>query len=124
MDGLSGESLKFADPILVFLLSICFYLYVQHSYLPVSMLDSVVVPLVKNKNGDLSDKNNYRPIALSSTISKVFENIILHRLEEYLWTTYNQLGFKSGHSTDLCAYALTEFIEYLKCCSTSVYVAF
>ena len=68
------------------------------------MLDSVVVPLVKNKNGDLSGKNNYmyRPIALSSTISKVFENVILHRLEEYLWTTDNQFGFKSGHSTDLC----------------------
>ena len=58
------------------------------------MLDSVVVPLVKNKNGDLSDKNNYRPIALSRTISKVFENVILHRLEEYLWTTEHQFGFK------------------------------
>ena len=88
------------------------------------MLDSVVVPLVKNKSGDLSDKNNYRRIALSSTISKVFENIILHRLEEYLWTTDNQFGFKSGYSTDLCVYALTEFIEYLKRRSTSVYVAF
>ena len=96
----------------------------KHSYLPVSMLDSVVVPLVKNKNGDLSDKNNYRPIALSSTISKVFENVILHRLEEYLWTTDNQFGFKSGHFTDLCVYALTKFIEYLKRRTTSVYFAF
>ena len=70
------------------------------------MLDSVVVPLVQNKIGDLSDKkNNFRPIALSSTISKVFENIILHRLEEYLWTTDNQFDFKSGHSTGLCVYA-------------------
>ena len=85
MDGLSGEILKFADPILALLLSICFTCMLKHSYLPVSMLDFVVVPLVKNKNGDLSDKNNYKPIALSSTISKVFENVILHRLEEYLW---------------------------------------
>ena len=52
---------------------------------------------------------------------KVFENIILHKLEEYLWTTDNKFGFKSGHSTDLCVYALTEFIEYLKRRSTSVY---
>ena len=61
---------------------------------------------------------------MSSTIFKVFENVILQRLEEYLWTTDNQFGVKSGHSTDLCVYALTEFIEYLKRRSTSVYVAF
>ena len=66
MNGLSGESLKFAEPILALLLSICFTCMFKHSYLPVSMLDSVVVPLVKNKNGDLSDKNNYRPIALDN----------------------------------------------------------
>ena len=34
------------------------------------------------------------------------------------------LGFKSDHSTDLCIYALSEFIEYFKSRSTSVYVAF
>ena len=51
------------------------------------MLDSVIIPLVKNKCGDLSDKNNYRPIAISCIISKVVENIILHRIEDYLWTT-------------------------------------
>ena len=124
MDGLSGESLKFADPILAVLLSICFTCMFKHCYFPSSMLDSVIVPLVTNRNGDLSDKNNYRPIALSSTISKVFENVILYRLEEYLWTADNQFGFKAGHSTDLCVYALTEFIEYFKRRSNSVYVAF
>ena len=65
------------------------------------MLNSVIIPLEKNKFGDLSDKNNYRPIAISSIISKVFENIILHRIEDYLWTTDNQFGLKAHHSTDL-----------------------
>ena len=88
------------------------------------MLDSVIVPLVKNKCGDLSDKNNYRPIALSSIVSKVFEKVILERLEEYLWTADNQFGFRASHSTDLCVYALTEFIEYFKSRSSSVFVAF
>ena len=35
-----------------------------------------------------------------------------------------QLEFKSGHPTNICMYALTEFIEYFKSRSTSVYVAF
>ena len=88
------------------------------------MLNSVIVPLVKNKNGDLSDRNNYRyrPIALSSTVYKVFKNVIINTLEEYLWTSDNQFGYKAGHSTDLCVYALTEFIEYFKSRSTSACV--
>ena len=54
----------------------------------------------------------------------IFATIVLYRLEEYFWTTNNQFGYKAGHSTDLCVYALTEFIEYFKGRSTSVYVAF
>ena len=54
----------------------------------------------------------------------MFEHIIAARLEVYLWTNGNQFGFKSGHSTDLCVYTLTEFIEYFESRSTPVYVAF
>ena len=97
----------------------------KHCYMPQSMIKSVIIPIIKNKSGDFTDKNNDRPIALSSIISKVFENTIVIRLEElYLWTNDNQFGFKSGHSTDLCIYALNEFIKYFKNRSTSVYVAF
>ena len=48
MDGLTGESLKYANHILPVLLSICFKCMFKHCYLPISMLDSVIVPLVKN----------------------------------------------------------------------------
>ena len=123
LDGLHGESLKYADPVLCLFLSICYTCMFKHCYMPQSMINSVIVPLVKNKSGDLTDRNNYRPIALSSIASKVFEHVIILRLEEYLWTNDNQFGFKSYHSTDLCIYALSEFIEYFKNRSTSVYVA-
>ena len=65
MDGLNGEYMKNADIILSVLLSICFTNMLKHSYLPSAMLDSVTIPLVKNKCGDLSDKNYYRPILQS-----------------------------------------------------------
>ena len=110
--------MKNADVILSVLLSFCFTCMLKHSYLPPAILDSVILPLVKNKCRDLSDKNNYRPIPISCVISKVFENIILHRIEDYLWTTDSQFGFKAHYSTDLCVYALTEFIEYFKSRST------
>ena len=114
LDGLNGECLKYADAVLSVLLSFCFTCMFKHSYLPSAMLDSVIIPLVKNKCGDLSDTStcNYRPIAISCIVSKILENVILQRIKEYLWTTDNQFGFKAHHSTDLCA--LTEFIEYFK----------
>ena len=93
--------MKNADVISSVLSSFCFTYMLKQSYIPVAMINSVIIPLEKNKFGDLSDKNNYRPIAISSIISKVFENIILHRIEDYLWTTDNQFGFKAHHSTDL-----------------------
>ena len=78
--------------------------------MPRSMINSVIIPIIKNKSWDFTDKNNYRPIALSSIISEVFKHTIVIRLEECLWTNDNKFGFESGHSTDLCIYALTEFI--------------
>ena len=79
MDGLSGESLKYTNHILSVVLSICFACMFKHRYLTIGMLNLVIIPFAKPNNGDLSDRNKYRPIALSSTISKVFENVILNR---------------------------------------------
>ena len=47
-----------------------------------SFLDSAVVILVKNKNSDLSDKNSNRQMALSSTISKIFEIVIFKGVQQ------------------------------------------
>ena len=118
------ESLKHADPLVCLLLSICSTCMFTHCYMPSSMIKSIIVPLVKKKCGNLADKNNHRPIALSSISSKVFEHVIPFRLEDYLWTNDNQFGFKPSHSTDLCVYALAEFFEYFKSRSTSIYIAF
>ena len=77
---------------------------------------------MKNKCGNLSESSNYRPIALATIISKVFESVLLLKCEDYLFTSSNQFGYKKGHRTDLCIYALKEFIEYYKKKSTSVYI--
>ena len=39
-------------------------------------MQSIIVPLVKNKAGDLSNLNNYRAIALSPVLSKLFEGVL------------------------------------------------
>ena len=49
------------------------------------MINSVIISIIKYKSGDFTDKNNYRPIALSSIISKIFKHTIKICLEEYLF---------------------------------------
>ena len=38
LDGLNGESLKYAEPLLCILLSICYACMFKHSYMPQSMI--------------------------------------------------------------------------------------
>ena len=121
-DDISPESLKFANNRLSVLLSLCFSICLSHGYMPPDIIKSTIVPIVKNMCGNLSESSNYRPIALATIISKVFESVLLLKCEEYLFTSSNQFGYKKGHSTDLCIYALKESIEYYKKRCTSVFV--
>ena len=74
-DNISLESLKFASNRLSFLLSLCFSVNLSHGYLPPAMIKTTIVPIVKNKCGNISESNNYRPIALATIISKLFESV-------------------------------------------------
>ena len=123
-DDISAESLKFSHSRLYVLLSLCFSLCLTHGYLPKSPMETTIVPIVKNKCGNLSNSNNYRPIAIATITSKVLESLILVKCEEFLYTSDNQFGFKSGHSTEFCIYTLQEYIEFYKGRNTTVFVTF
>ena len=101
----------------------CFSTCLSRGYMPHDMITNTIVSIVKNKCGNLSESSNYRPIALATIISKTFESVLILKFEDYLFTSSNQFGCKKGHSTDLCIYALKEFIECYKKRSTSVFVA-
>ena len=66
-------------------------------------MQAVVVPLVKCKTGNLADINNYRAIAISTALSKLFESVtIAKRVFTYAYCEKHQFGFKANHSTGLC----------------------
>ena len=48
------------------------------------MIETIIVLIVKNKCGNLSDSNNYRPIALATTMSMLFESTILLKCDMFL----------------------------------------
>ena len=119
-----AEALKSAHRKVYVLLSLCISLCMSHGYISQSLIETTIIPLIKNKAGDLSSGNKYRPIALANVISKVFESLILLRCEIFLTTADNQFCSKSRHSTDFCIYTLKEYIEFFKLRNTSVFVTF
>ncbi len=78
---------------LVVLLSLFYTCMHTHGYIPDNFMKTVIIPLVKNKSGDMCDVNNYRPIALVTVVSKILEIILLDHIQDYLLTSSNQFGF-------------------------------
>ena len=69
-------------------------------------------------------KDNYRPIALASVVSKVAESIIFNRISCYLDTCPNHFGLKRNHGTDQCIYVLKEIIDAYRVMNGSVFTCF
>ena len=101
MDGITAEHLKYASKELPYLLSMCITSCFSHGYLPESMFSVIIAPVIKDKAGNINTKDNHRPIALASIISKVVEIIMLNHMETYLITQHNQFGFKKRPGKEL-----------------------
>ena len=66
------------------------------------------------KQGDTCELNNYRPISLLPTISKILERIIYSQLYAYFsqnnLLSEEQYGFRAQHSTELASVKLVDYI--------------
>jgi len=56
--------------------------------------EGVIIPILKDNNGDHSDINNYRGITLSSSVSKLFEKCLLDKYFDVFCTSPLQFGFQ------------------------------
>ena len=74
--------------------------------------------------GDTSDKNNYRPIAIVITPSKIVELCIMRKVETQLITSESEFGLKHEHGTDLCIFTVKSFIKYYNLYNNLVYTCF
>ena len=104
--------LKYAPSKICILLALCFSAIFIHGIVPKHLMTTVLVPIPKDRGGDICDKSNYRPIAVATTLSKILERLWLNRCMDTLITTDHQFGFKPNHSTDMSIFILKEIFSY------------
>ena len=94
----------------------------SYGYIPISMRQSVIILIPKNKRKSLNDSENYRGIALSSILGKILYRVVLHICKEVLQTSDYQFGVKPEHSTSQCTFVVKETVQYYLNGGSSVYV--
>jgi len=85
---------------------------ITHGYQPQSMLLATITSIPKDNRGNLCDSSNYRGIALCSSVSKLFDIIILNRYSQLLCTSDMQFAYKKGHGTSICSLIVKETVNY------------
>ena len=68
--------------------------------IPDSLKKAIIVPIFKG--GNRSEAKNYRPVALTSHLIKIFERVLRYKIYTFLETnnklSTNQHGFREGRS--------------------------
>ena len=107
---------------LYIMLSLLFSSMIVHGFSPDGLNISTIQPLVKNKRKSLNDSSNFRAIALSSPVAKIFDWVILNTNTDTFCTSDLQYGFKAKSSTTQCTFALMETVNYYKKNNSDVYI--
>ena len=123
-DMLTSEHFLYASEKLHVLLSLLFNCVNIHGYLLTRLMETIIVPIVKDNKGILTDRNNDRPMALTCVASKLLELLILDICNDTITTTDSQFGFKENHSTDMCIFTLKETVQYYVSLGSPVYLCF
>ena len=92
-DGLVAEHVIHSHPSIVVHLKLLFSMILLHTYVPNEFGMGTVIPIIKDKRGDLNAMENYRPITLSPIISKIFESLMLAIYSKFMGTDDLQFGF-------------------------------
>ena len=112
VDGLAVKHCIYANERSMLFYHFLFTCFISYEYWPSEFMKPAIVPIIKNKTGDTSDKNNYRPIALVTACSKSFELCVLFIIENYICTHNHLFGFKKQHATGMCVDTLKSVIKY------------
>ena len=103
-DGISSYFLKLAMPFIEDSLVFLFNTSLETNQFPDPWKIARVSPIFKD--GEKTEKSNYRPISVLPVVSRLFEKLVFNQLYLYLndncFINSNQSGFRELHSTVTC----------------------
>ena len=113
ISNFSSDFLKNGPDILIYHLEVMIKSFLIHGHVPEILLLATLVPIVKDKLGDLCSSANYRSIAISSIILKLMDWLIINIYEHLLKFDQSQFGFQELSSTTLCSCGVFKTINHL-----------
>ena len=109
-DGISTKLLKILIPTIIKPLTLILNQSLATGIFPNNLKTAKVVPLFKKDDQLIMD--NYRPVSLLTSISKIFEKVAHNQLSTYFKTNKlfykGQYGFRDEHSTELASIELID----------------
>jgi len=101
-DGIPNFILKLLEPLLRGPLTNIINASINKGTFPTQWKESIIIPVHKGEEKDIV--GNYRPIALTNTLSRILEKIMNKQLSTFLEEndiiSKNQHGFRPHHSTE------------------------
>lgn len=129
-DNVLNEHVYSAKHVIDSVLTKLFNSILRYEVIPTQWKTSILVPIYKGKGKNKTDANNYRPISLIPCFCKIFEKVLLNRINKHLeskqppFPNPQQHGFRKELSCTTAAFNLQETIFHQIERNSHVYVAF
>ena len=122
------EHVKFAGPDLWILLQDLYQTFFESCMIPESLKSGIILSLFKGKGAKANNKDNYRGITLFPTLCKIYEIILLNRLDNFAvhkgFFSEMQFGFQEGVGCTEASFTILETINHLLECGSKVFSCF
>ena len=96
--------------------------FLLHGHISSVLLLATLVPIVKDKLGNICSSDNYGSIAFSSFILKIFDWVIILLYGDKLCLDQLQFSYQPNISTNMCTWMAIETIDFFTRNGSDVYI--
>ena len=126
VDNVCNEHLINGGDLLLFYLTMLFDYMYCFAYVPLALLRGIILTLYKGVHKPKNQCNSYRAITLSFSVLKLYENVLLNRLQNSIDLPIHSLqgGFQPQMSSAMTSFVLNESINFCREQNSKLYVCF